>query len=496
MKRPNTLLVASLGASLLVGGGIMIARCFGQEASPLPPLNPGVTAPARALGDAFAAVAAHVQPAVVSVYSEKMIKFHRPEFEFPFEDDFFKQFFGQRFQVPQQGIPKEYSVPQRGMGSGMILDAEGTILTNNHVVKDVDEIRVQLADKRQFEARIVATDPKTDVAIIRVKGRVGGLPHVELGDSSALKVGELVVAIGAPFGLMQTVTTGIISAKGRSDVGITDFEDFLQTDAPINPGNSGGPLVSMRGEVIGMNTAIASRVGQFGGVGFAIPVNLIKSLLPALVKGDKVSRGSLGVIIQEVTKDLAAQFRLPDKANGVLIAQVNPESAAEKAGLKPGDFILRFNGKDIRDTRDLRNQVAATSPGSTVRVDLIRDGKERTLEVTLKAVKPDAAAVQAKEGESTGQLSRFGLKIQTLTPELARKYDLAGKKGVVVIGVGPGSPSSLAGIQEGDLVVEANRQSVSTAEDLDGALRGKGKDGVLLLIQRKDTRLFVVIQAG
>lgn len=497
MKRFNLLFATVLGVTILVGGGMMISRCSAQEASLVPPLNPAVTVPAIALGDAYAAVAAHVQPLVVSVYSEKMVKFHSGEFGFPFEDDFFQQFFGRRFQGPRPGpTPKEFSVPQRGMGSGMIIDKDGFILTNHHVVKDVDEIKVQFADKRRFEAEIVGLDPKTDVAVIRIKGQVPrGLPVVEWGDSNTLKVGELVMAIGAPFGLMQTVTTGIISAKGRSDVGITDFEDFLQTDAPINPGNSGGPLVNMRGEVIGMNTAIASRAGQSAGVGFSIPSNLIKSLLPTLIKGRKITRGQLGVIIQEVTKELAGQFSLPPETKGALVAQVNPGSAADKAGIKAGDVIIRFGGVDIQDTRELRNRVAAAVPGTQVKVVILREGKERALTVTIGEMQAESTASKAAEEPSSSRLAKLGLTVDSLTQELARKHDLLGKSGVVITEVEPGSPSSLAGLQEGDLIVEANRHAVSTVEELERAVgKAKAQEGILLLVKRKEASLFVVLQ--
>jgi serine protease Do len=262
------------GVAVFVAIGLLLtvaaSRPLGSTMTPQP-IDPAVVAPAEQLGKAYAMVAAHVRPAVVSVYSEKVVKFQQFQMPFPFGDQFFQQFFGN--QIPQQRMhPREYKQYQRGMGSGMILDREGHILTNYHVVKDVDEISVRLADKRKFEAEIVGTDPRTDIAVIKLKGRLPhDLPTVTLGDSDALEVGDLVLAIGAPFGLTQTVTAGMISAKGRSDVGITDYEDFLQTDAPINPGNSGGPLVNMRGEVVGMNSAIATSVGQFAGVGFAIP---------------------------------------------------------------------------------------------------------------------------------------------------------------------------------------------------------------------------------
>ena len=461
-----------------------------------------VVAPAEQLGMAFAAVASHIKPAVVSVYSEKMVKIPPPEspFDFPFSDDFFHQFFGQ--QSPQPSLrnkPKEYSVPQSGMGSGMILDREGRILTNYHVVSDVDEIKVQLADKRSFKAKIVGTDPKTDVAIIKITGDVpNDLPTVQLGNSDALEVGHLVLAVGAPFGLAQTVTQGIISAKGRSDVGIAAYEDFLQTDAPINPGNSGGPLVNMRGEVIGMNSAIATGGTRFGdegqsaGVGFAIPSNMIKTMLPTLITGGKITRGMLGVVIQDVTQELANQFHLSD-TKGALVSQVNKGSPAERAGLKAGDVIVGLNGENVSNTRQLRNLVAATAPGSRVEIAVIRDGKERTLNATIGTMAAEAAVSPKQTSKAADKLARLGLTVQTLTPELAKQSGLQGERGVMITGVDPGSPASMANLQTGDLIVEINHMPVTSIGELQDAL-GTSPDQVLLLIKHNGASLFVVIQ--
>jgi serine protease Do len=320
---------------------------------------------------------------------------------------------------------------------------------------------------------------------------------VQLGDSDALEVGHLVIAVGAPFGLTQTVTSGIISAKGRSDVGIAAYEDFLQTDAPINPGNSGGPLVNMRGEVIGMNSAIATGGAQFGqgqsaGVGFAIPSNMIKTMLPILIKGGKITRGMLGVVIQDITRELAGQFHLPD-TKGALVSQVNKGSPAEQAGLKAGDVIVRLNGREIRDTQQLRNLVAATAPGRSVKIDVVRDGKERTFNVTIGKLTAETAAASKPSGKAADQLTRLGLSVQTLTPELAKRLGLQGEKGVLISGVEPGSPASMANLQTGDLIVEANHQPVTNIGELEHAL-GKSPDQVLLLVKRNGESLFVVIQ--
>jgi serine protease Do len=422
MKRLVVYVASALAVPILVGGGMLAVtgRCSSPKVEAPPPLTPAIVAPAQALSDAFVAVAAHVRPAVVSVYSEKMVtRQQMPDFGFPFGDDFFNQFFGgQRRQAP-----REQKVPQRGMGSGMILDKTGRILTNNHVVKDVDEIKVRLADKREFKAEIVSTDPRTDVAVIRIKGKVpDDLPTVQLGDSDKLRQGELVMAIGAPFGLIQTVTTGIVSALGRSDVGIADYEDFIQTDAPINPGNSGGPLVNMKGEVVGMNSAIATASGGSAGVGFAIPSNMINSELPILSKGGKIARGLLGVGIQDLDKDLAKQFSLED-SNGALVTSVMPDSAADKAGVKVGDVIIRLNGKTVDSSRDLRNKVAGTAPGAKVKLDLMRSGKELSVTATIGNLAEEAAAGGGESGEAP-QAAMLGLSLQNLTPDLAQTFGL------------------------------------------------------------------------
>jgi serine protease Do len=455
-------------------------------------LDNSVTAPARDLSKAFEAVAAHVKPAVVSVYSEKTVKFRQWEWGFPFGDDFFQRFFGEDFPKRRsRPAPREYRVPQRGQGSGIIVDKEGHILTNNHVVRDVDKIKVQLADKRQFDAEVVGTDEKSDVAIIKIKGRVPkDLPVASLGDSDTLKVGDWVLAIGAPFGLAQTVTAGIISAVGRANVGIADYEDFIQTDAAINPGNSGGPLVNMRGEVIGINTAIATPIGQFAGVGFAIPINMAKTMMPTLMKGESVTRGYLGVIIQDISEELADQFKLAD-ARGALVAQVNKDSPAEKAGLKTGDVIIQYRGKSVADTRELRNAVAATAPGTNAELVVVRDGKEKTFTVTIGKLTPETMAAAESAGGSVRE--KFGLTVQPLTPELAEEFGYQDEKGVLITDVDSDSPAAGANLQRGDLIVEVNRQPVTTVSELRDALAKSG-DSALLLVKRQGSSLFVVLR--
>ena len=488
-------LIAGIALFVAVGLYSTIAANKPQSEAPFGAIGEADVAPAEQLGYAYAAVARHIRPGVVSVYSEKRAKVLPQEFSLgqPFGDEFFEQFFGQRRN-------REYKIPQSGMGSGMILDRKGHILTNYHVVSEVDKIRVQLADKRSFDAEIVGTDQKTDVAIIKITGAVpGDLPTLQMGDSDAMEVGFLVMAVGAPFGLTQTVTSGIISAKGRSDVGISAFEDFLQTDASINPGNSGGPLVNMRGEVIGMNSAIATGgrhfggTGQSSGVGFAIPSNMIKSMLPTLIKGGQITRGMLGVIVQDITTELAEQFHLQG-TKGALVSQVNKDSPAEKAGLKAGDVIVRLDFNEVSDTRQLRNLVAAISPGSSVKIDAICNGKERTFSAIIGKMSAEPVAAAKPRASTSDLLARLGLSVQSLTPELATQYQQQGLRGVLIANVEPGSPASMANLQAGDLIVEANRQPVAVIGELQDAL-GKSPKQLLLLIKRDGASLYVTIRS-
>jgi serine protease Do len=483
--------------------GLALVLAAGRFSFAAPPLSDATTAPARELSRAFEAVAARVKPAVVSVYSEKTVKLRGDDGGLPFGDDFFRQFFGPggpggSGDPRHRPAPREYRVPQHGMGSGMIVDTDGHILTNYHVVSDVDKVKIQLADKRQFDAEVVGTDQKSDMAIIKIKGRVPkDLPTVTLGDSDALQVGDWVLAIGAPFGLTQTVTAGIISATGRGDVGVADYEDFLQTDAAINPGNSGGPLVDMSGFVIGINTAIATSIGQYAGVGFAIPSDMVKRVMPTLVKGESVTRGFLGVSIQDVTAELAGKFHLAG-TEGALVSQISAGSPAENAGFHVGDVILKYRGKAVTDTRELRNLVAATDPGTKADVTILRDGVEKTLTVSVGKLSADEVASSKESGgtegdEATG-LDRFGLSVQPLTTDLAQQLGYEGQQGVLVASVDPGGPAASARLQPGDLIVEVDRAPVRSVEQLRKKLE-KAKDNALLLVRREEASVFVVLKA-
>ncbi|MGZ5568059.1 MAG: Do family serine endopeptidase, partial [Limisphaerales bacterium] len=461
------------------------------------PLNNETVAPAEQLGKAYAEVASHVQPAVVSVYSEKMVK--HPDTS---ADDLLRRFFGDQMPPGHGRGSRNHpgTVPQQGMGSGIVIDKKGHILTNYHVVSDVDEIKVQLGDRRRFEAEIVGTDPASDIAVIRIKGNVpSDLPVAELGDSDALQVGNIVMAIGSPFGFIQTVTTGVLSAKGRAGIGINTYEDFLQTDAAINPGNSGGPLVNMRGQVIGINSVIATSIGQFAGVGLAIPINMVKAILPTLTSGGKIVRGFLGIGIQELTSDLAQQFGA-NTINGALVSDVSKGGPAEEAGLKPGDIILRFDGKSIQDTAHLKNMVAATKPGTRVKMEILRDGKEQSLTATVAklAPEPEVASVESEAAGSNSEKpsGKLGVSVQQLTPGLAQQLGYQGDKGVVVTDVQEGGAAAMAGLKEGDLIVEANHEAISSPADLRRITdNAKNQSNTLLRVKRDKQTVYVLVPA-
>jgi len=448
----------------------------------------------RQTGEAFRAVAKKVTPAVVFVKVEKLVKGRSAgEIPFPFgdqgpfDDDFFRRFFG--IPMPQQ--PEQGEPPQQrryGQGSGFIISPDGFILTNHHVVGDADKVTVQMQDGSEFIAKVVGNDPRSDVAVIKIDA--AKLPVLKLGDSDALEVGDWVLAVGSPFGLSHSITAGIVSAKGRSSVGIADYENFIQTDAAINPGNSGGPLVDVDGRVVGMNTAIFSRSGGYMGIGFAIPINMIKTIRDQLIEHGSVIRGYLGVAIQNLTSELAQSFNLEGQ-KGALVAGVTKDSPAEKAGLKQGDVIIEFAGKPVVEIGDFRNQVAMSTPGADKKMRVIRDGKRQTLEVIIGKLPGEEEEV-AKEPSAVSEL---GLTVQPLTPELAQQLGFVGEEGVIVSGVSPGSAAAEAGIRPGFLIQEVNRTPVKTPAEFQRAVANTSKGGtVLLLLRDKESSLYVALQ--
>lgn len=434
-------------------------------------------------GEAMAEVAAAVKPAVVNISSTKTVKISGMQSPF-FDDPFFRRFFGDEFG--QFRRPKEHK--QSGLGSGVIVDKDGYILTNNHVIKDADEIKVKLSDKREFKGKVIGTDIKTDLAVIKIDSN--HLPVLRLGDSDKLKVGETVIAVGNPFGLSQTVTSGIVSATGRANVGIADYEDFIQTDAPINPGNSGGALVNVRGELVGINTAIFSTSGGYQGIGFAIPSSMARVVMDNLIKKGKVVRGWLGVSIQPVTPELAKQFDMKDD-KGALVGDVVEESPAEKAGIKNGDVIIEFDGKEVSDPAGLRNSVAGTPPGKKASIKLIRDGKVKSMEVTISELPAD----QQKLHGSFDNLLK-GVMVQGLTPELKKNLEIPARiTGVVVNDIEEGSPAEGL-LQPKDVIVEVNRKKVTSSKDYE-AIVSKIKSGqdILLLVFRNGAVTYLSLSA-
>jgi serine protease Do len=447
----------------------------------------------RQTSKAFSEVAKEVSPAVVFIQIEKTVQ--QPNVQFfspfgqggPFDNDLMRRFFG----MPGQENPQQsQQAPQQriiGQGSGFIISKDGYILTNNHVVGDADKVTVKLLDGREFNAKTVGTDPHSDVAVIKIDAV--DLPVLEMGDSDKIEVGEWVVAIGNPFGLSHTLTVGVVSAKGRSSIGIADYENFIQTDAAINPGNSGGPLVDLDGKVVGMNTAIFSQSGGYMGIGFAIPINMARSIKDQLIQSGSVVRGYLGINLQELTPDLAKSFGMKDN-KGILIAQVSEGSPAEKAGIKQGDVIIEFNGKPVGPVGSFRNEVALCSPGSKENITVLRNGERKVLTVTVGKLTDKEVAMAG----SSHNLEKLGMTVQNLTPELASQFGLDGKKGVVVTQVAQDSAAALAGINPGAMIREVNRKPVENMKDFKKALAEVPENSpVLLLVQEGEYARYVAL---
>ena len=470
------------GAAVLLAAGMLIASSTGFTAhvyaNPRPAVAPGGAPPS------FADLAEAIGPTVVNVRITKVEKTqlpYMPQWEDSPFGEMFKRFFG---DMPRQ--PHRFR--SHGAGSGVIIDGDGTILTNDHVVDGAQEITVTLNDKREYKARLIGRDPKTDLAVIRVEGK-GRFSAAKLGDSEALRVGEWVLAVGNPFGLTNTVTCGIVSAKGRI-IGAGPYDDFIQTDAPINPGNSGGPLFNMSGEVVGIATAIIPN-GQ--GIGFAVPVNTAKTLLPELIAKGSVTRGYLGVNIQNITDDLAASLSLKSK-KGALVSDVVQGGPAEKAGVKRGDVIVACDKKEIADSHELAAFVATLPVGAQVPLRLIRDGKEKTLSVKVATLDTGEAAA-GKTADEAPQ-GTWGLQLRDLSPEAAAEAGLRPGQGVVVAGVRPGSPAEEASLHAGDIILEVNRQPVKGVEDMKARMAQSGQKGPVLLLIQRDRNTFYLVLKG
>ncbi len=449
------------------------------------PFAPRVPAQIVETSKAFSEIASAVSPAVVNISTTKVVR-REP---FPFSEDPFFDFFSPFHDF---GLPKKWK--EQSLGSGVIVSRDGYIITNNHVVEQSEDIRVTLYDKRSFKGTVVGSDPKTDIAVIKISS--DNLPTVPWGDSDKLQVGEFVLAIGNPFGLSHTVTMGIISAVGRANVGIADYEDFIQTDAAINPGNSGGPLVNIKGELIGINTAIFSRSGGYQGIGFAVPSNMARLVMDQLMKQGKIVRGWLGVTIQDITPELSQKFGLKD-SKGALVGDISKGSPAEKAGIMRGDVILEFNGKDITSVGSLRNMVAQSKVGSQVKLKLLRNGKENEVTAVIAELPKEAAMAPAEPLPEDIQRNAFsGFTVMDLSREIARQLGLgAGEKGVVVIRVEAGSAADEAGLKKGDVIQEIDKKRVTGIGDFKKITSSiEPGDTALLFVNREGRRFYVTIK--
>jgi serine protease Do len=507
----RSMAVIGLAAALLLGGGL--GWTLTSTASPVlgaaRTVNLSVAAEPQAgatgggaLVQGFADVVQPILPAVVNIQVTSTVQQTRnqqPRNGIPNlpDDPFFRRFFGDPFGNGGNDDQQPRDRRERGLGSGVIISPDGYILTNNHVVENATDITVQLNDKRQMKGKLIGADPRSDLAVVQIQAT--GLTAMKLGDSTKLRVGDIVLAIGNPFGFDETVTMGIVSATGRRNQEITPtggYADFIQTDAAINPGNSGGALVNARGELVGINTAIYSGTGGNLGIGFAIPVNMARGVMEQILKTGKVSRGYLGIIIQPVNEDLAKAFKLPS-AEGALIGDVSPDSPGAKAGLQKGDVVVGLNGQSVSDPEDLRLRVSQMAPGTMVKLDVIRDAQKKQVTATLMELPETverAGAGRNNGGPAPAEPALEGLQVSALTADIAQQLNLpAGVRGIVVSNVDPDSKAADAGLQRGDVIQEVNRKPVTSVEQFRTAVRDAGNAPILLLVNRQGQTSFVVI---
>jgi len=481
--RPKAAVVA-LAMALGIGGlGLAAEHAFSNNPPASLKLADPNEGPSRT---GFAPIVKKVLPTVVNISSTKVVKTSSDfEGQLP-DDDFFRQFFG----GSMRGTPR---MPQqqreRGLGSGVIVSPDGYILTNNHVIDGATDVKVTLSDKREYKARVVGADPKTDIAVLRIDAT--DLPAIVIGDSAKIQIGDYALAVGNPFGVGKTVTMGIVSATGRSNLGIEDYEDFIQTDAPINPGNSGGALINDRGELIGINTAIIAHGSEGNqGIGFAVPVNLARTVMDEILKTGKVTRAYLGILPQDVTPAIAKAFGVKE-STGALIGQVTANSPAQKSGLQNGDIILELNGKPVADANDLRMNISMMAPGTPVNLRVLRNGADRNFTVTLGELPTEQASLEKGAGGTKSELS--GISVQDVDPSTARQLGVpANTAGVVVTKVDPSSPAADSGLQRGDVIQEVNRKPIRNTADFEAAMRNS-KDQTLLLVNRQGSTLYVAV---
>jgi serine protease Do len=457
-----------------------------EESTPTTTYNDAIIAD---LNNAFIAIAEKVQPSVVTVFTNKIVRqtqTRRDPFSDFWGDDFFRRFFGPQNPRGEQRL--------QGQGSGVIVSAEGYIITNNHVVRDADEIEVMFYNGNRLDAEIIGTDPKSDIAVIKVKAN--GLRPITFGDSERLRVGEWVMAIGSPLSedLASTVTAGIVSAKGRSNVRLTDYEDFIQTDAAINPGNSGGALVNLNGELVGINTAIVSQSGGFQGIGFAVPIKMAREVMELLIRDGRVVRSWIGVNIQDVDQKLAKSLDLPS-TKGALVVNVVKDSPAEKAGLKVEDVIVGLDEMVVKDVPHLRNTISLMRPGTVVELKIIRDGRPKTLEAKLAELPEDDQQVTLRNPSRDSE-SNLGFYVETLNSRIARRYEIdPGEQGVVIVEIDRNSSAYDEGLREGDLIKAINREPVATKSDFRQKTASlKSGDTVLVYVQRRNARVFIAFE--
>jgi serine protease Do len=485
-KRVSLLVAGGVSLALLLAAGFAVTGLSGPavRASDFEAVHQAQGVAPVPASSGYAELVAKVAPSIVTVRSEREVKpvtlpFGQGEGQLaPFLRGF--------------GFGPEDLQPRRegGLGSGVVVRADGYILTNNHVVKDAEKVRVELPDRRSFAAKVVGRDAPSDLAVLKIEAK--GLPALAFGDSDAIRVGDVVLAFGNPLGIGQTVTMGIVSAKGRSTgPGDGSFEDFLQTDAAINQGNSGGALVSVTGQLVGINSQIVSPSGGNIGIGFAIPSHMAESVMTQLVNGGEVHRGQLGVTVQGMTSELAASFGLPD-VKGVLVSGVSKEGAAAKAGIERGDVIVSLDGRPVMDGNALRNRIASTAPGSPVTVGLVRDGRERSVRVELGELR---SAREKAEKSEPGENGRLGLAVRPLTPDEAKELGLDGKQGLLVAEVDPTGPAAEGGIRAGDVIEQVNRKPVADVAGLKAAVKASGDKPALFLITRKGGSVYLTVDA-